>query len=67
MVDNAEKIQPAWVRIKQQLQQDTQPQPLEFVGETGAAGVIDGLLPNGEPYEWSKTNRKLKRRLKKPK
>lgn len=39
---------------------------LVFVGEMGVAGVIDGKLPNGDLYEWSKQNRKYKRRLKKP-
>jgi hypothetical protein len=59
-----EKTEPAWLDIKRKIQHNEQ---IEFVGETGAAGVIDGLLPNGEPYEWSKVNRQHKRRLKKPK
>ena len=29
-------------------------EPLEFIGERGVAGVVDGLLPNGEPYTWAK-------------
>ena len=29
-------------------------EPLVFIGEPGADGVIDGLLPNGEPYLWYK-------------
>lgn len=37
---------------------------LVFVGQLGVAGVIDGKLPNGDKYEWTKVNR---RRLKKPK
>lgn len=29
-------------------------EPLIWVGERGADGVINGLLPNGEPYTWYK-------------
>ena len=29
-------------------------EPLVFVGEMGADGVIDGKLPNGEEYGWYK-------------
>jgi hypothetical protein len=52
---------PKWVDPK------PKDEELIFVGEMGVAGVIDGKLPNGEPYEWSKQNRKHKRRLRKPK
>lgn len=55
---------PKWVEEKNKIRHDEE---IEFIGESGAAGVIDGKLPNGEPYEWSKKNRKHKRRLKKPK
>ena len=55
---------PKWVIDKQNIQIDEQ---LIFIGETGVAGILDGKLPSGEPYEWSKQDRKTKRRLKKPK
>ena len=29
-------------------------EPLVFIGEMGVAGVVDGLLPNGEEYGWYK-------------
>jgi hypothetical protein len=47
------KRQPSWVKDKEALQKHIEP-PAEFVGERGVAGVIDGLLPNGEPYGWYK-------------
>ena len=52
---------PQWVIDKQNLTYDEE---IIFVGETGVAGVIDGKLPNGLPYEWTK---KYRRGLKKPK
>jgi DUF917 family protein len=57
------KDKPKWVLDKEQIRHDEE---IVFVGEMGVAGVIDGKLPNGEDYEWSKQNRKHKRRLKKP-
>lgn len=47
------KKQPKWVQDKLALQQQPE-ESLVFVGEPGADGVIDGLLPNGEPYLWYK-------------
>lgn len=58
------KTKPKWVEYKENIKHD---EDIIFIGESGAAGVIDGKLPNGEEYEWSKKNRKHKRRLKKPK
>ena len=57
-------MKPKWLEHKEQIKHDEQ---IVFVGEMGVSGVINGKLPNGEPYEWSKKNRKFKRRLKKPK
>jgi hypothetical protein len=59
-----EKKTPKWIEIKNAIKHDEQ---IEFVGQLGADGVIDGKLPNGEDYEWSKKDRKQKRKLKKPK
>lgn len=56
-----EKKVPKWVEDKNKIKHDEE---IEFVGEMGVAGVIDGKLPNGDDYHWSKKNR---RRLKKPK
>lgn len=50
----------SWVDLKNSIKHD---ETLIFVGEMGVSGVIDGKLPNGEVYEWSKKNR---RKLKKP-
>ena len=47
------KAVPQWVKDKEALKQLVE-EPLEFVGEMGADGVIDGLLPNGEVYGWYK-------------
>ena len=47
------KAVPQWVKDKEALKQLVE-EPLVFVGEQGADGVIDGLLPNGEPYGWYK-------------
>jgi hypothetical protein len=47
------KPQPKWVEQRKQLQEPKE-EILEFIGKTGADGVIDGLLPNGEPYLWYK-------------
>lgn len=47
------KTPPKWVQDKQALQQQPE-EPLVFVGEPGADGVINSLLPNGEPYTWYK-------------
>jgi len=56
-----EKKVPKWVEEKNKIRHDEE---IEFVGESGADGVVNGKLPNGEEYEWSK---KFRRRLKKPK
>ena len=47
------KAIPKWVEDREALKQLVE-EPLEFVGERGADGVIDGLLPNGEVYGWYK-------------
>jgi DUF917 family protein len=54
---------PKWVLNKESIRSDEQ---IVFVGEMGVSGVVDGKLPNGDVYEWSKQNRKNKRRLKRP-
>lgn len=56
-----EKKVPKWVEEKNKIRHDEE---IEFIGEMGVDGVIDGKLPNGEEYHWTKKNR---RRLKKPK
>lgn len=56
-----EKKVPKWVEEKNKIRHDEE---IEFVGESGADGVIDGKLPNGDTYEWTKY---ASRRLKKPK
>jgi hypothetical protein len=47
------KPRPSWVEQREALRQHRE-EPLVFVGERGADGVIDGLLPNGELYGWYK-------------
>ena len=47
------KQQPSWVETREALRTHVEEPPV-FVGEMGVAGVIDGLLPNGEPYGWYK-------------
>ena len=47
------KPEPQWVKDKEALQKHVE-EPAVFIGEMGAVGVIDGLLPNGEPYGWYK-------------
>ena len=47
------KQQPKWVEDREALKQHVE-EPLVFVGERGADGVIDGILPNGEEYGWYK-------------
>lgn len=47
------KQKPKWVEDKEALRQMVE-EPLVFIGERGADGVINGLLPNGEPYTWFK-------------
>ena len=47
------KAVPQWVKDREALKQLVE-EPLEFIGKQGADGVIDGLLPNGEPYGWYK-------------
>jgi hypothetical protein len=56
-----QKKPPAWVTAKHQIKHD---EKIVFVGQLGAEGIIDGKLPNGEPYDWSKANRSRKRRMK---
>jgi hypothetical protein len=47
------KHKPQWVKDKEALQKHVEVPPV-FIGEMGADGVIDGLLPNGEVYGWYK-------------
>lgn len=54
-----EKKIPKWVEDKGKIRHDEE---IVFIGEMGVDSVVDGKLPNGETYEWSKKNR---RRLKK--
>jgi hypothetical protein len=41
------KPRPSWVEAREALRNHVE-EPLVFVGERGADGVIDGKLPNGE-------------------
>lgn len=54
----------SWLEEKEKIKNQER-EELVFVGEPGAAGVIDGMLPNGEEYEWSKQDRKHRRRWRK--
>ena len=47
------KQKPKWVETRESLKA-MEEEPLVFIGEPGADGVINGLLPNGEPYTWYK-------------
>ena len=47
------KATPKWVEEREALKHHVE-EPLVFVGEMGADGVIDGKLPNGEEYGWYK-------------
>jgi hypothetical protein len=47
------KAVPTWVNEREALKRRVE-EPLVFVGKWGADGVVDGLLPNGEPYLWTK-------------
>lgn len=47
------KQKPKWVEDRERLK-TMEEEPLIFIGEMGADGVIDGLLPNGEEYGWYK-------------
>lgn len=47
------KPKPKWVKDREALKSLVE-EPLVWIGERGAAGVVDGLLPNGEPYTWTK-------------
>ena len=47
------KQKPKWVEDREALKSLVE-EPLVFIGERGVAGVVDGLLPNGEPYTWAK-------------
>ena len=44
---------PKWVEDREALKSMVE-EPLVFIGERGADGVVNGLLPNGEPYTWTK-------------
>ena len=50
-----------WVEEKERLK-NQEPEELVFIGEPGAAGIIDGKLPNGEKYEWSKQDRQSRKK-----
>ena len=47
------KPKPQWVKDHERIKA-MEAEPLIWVGDMGADGVIDGLLPNGEPYTWYK-------------
>ncbi len=47
------KPKPQWVKDHERIKA-MEEEPLIWVGERGADGVVDGLLPNGEPYNWTK-------------
>ena len=47
------KQKPKWVEDRERLK-TLEEEPLEFRGPMGADSVVDGLLPNGEPYGWYK-------------
>lgn len=47
------KQKPKWVEDRERLNA-VEEEPLVFIGQPGADGVIDGLLPSGEPYGWYK-------------
>lgn len=47
------KHKPKWVEDRERINA-MEEEPLIFIGEMGADGVIDGILPNGEPYLWTK-------------
>ena len=47
------KPQPQWVKDRELLKTAVEPK-LEFVGQLGVDGVVDGLLPNGDEYTWVK-------------
>lgn len=44
---------PNWVLEKQRIHEQPA-EELEFVGQLGVAGVIDGKLPNGDEYDYIK-------------
>lgn len=44
---------PSWVLEKQRIHEQPA-EELEFVGQLGVAGVIDGKLPNGDEYDYIK-------------
>ena len=44
---------PKWVEDREAIRNHVE-EPLVFIGERGVAGVVNGLLPNGEPYTWFK-------------
>lgn len=48
---------PKWVIVKQNLN-STINDPLVFVGDLGAAGIVDGKLPNGVAYTWTKRRKR---------
>lgn len=47
---------PQWVKDKENLNKSLE--DVEFVGEMGVSGVIDGKLPNGQPYTWKRLPRR---------
>ena len=50
-----------WLEEKEKIK-NQEPEELVFIGEPGVAGVIDGKLPNGEEYEWSKQDRQHRKK-----
>lgn len=52
---------PKWVIVKQNLNLIIN-DPLVFVGDLGAAGIVDGKLPNGVAYTWTKRRKKKRKK-----
>ena len=59
-----EKNLPKWVEIKKNINNHIDDE-LIMIGQLGVDFVNNGMLPNGNPYEWKNIrikNRKFKRR-----
>ena len=50
-----------WLEEKEKIK-NQEPEELIFIGEPGADGVINGKLPNGEDYDWSKQDRQSRKK-----
>ena len=56
---NIEKTKPKWVEDRNNIKHD---ESIVFIGKLGVDSVVNGKLPNGESYEWTKSHRSFKRR-----